>query len=384
MKRTPRNCGLTLVELLVVVTSIRVCLSQLHFSHGTEKDMKRTAKRPGFTLVELLVVITIIAILIALLLPAVQSAREAARRAQCSNNLKQLGLGALNHEQANRCLPSGGWGPCWAGDCDRGFGGRQPGGWIYSLLPYIEQQTLFDLGHGASDMTTISAAVLKCVGTPLTGLMCPSRRQAVVYTHFSPGGQQYHTRAGDVSWPALAGKTDYAANGGTTVDGTGFASGPSNYTDADAWTPRDWAGQTGKPVNHATDTGAVATHSAVTMADISDGASNTYLIGEKFLNPDNYFDCNAPWDDQSWDIGMDWDTMRFTGVTGNLTDASYMPYPDTPGIGAGMSFGSAHAGGFNMAFCDGSVQFMSYDINIKTHYCLGHRADGYPVDPKGL
>src|SRR5439155_16523915 len=107
-------------------------------------------RRSGFTLIELLVVIAIIAILIGLLVPAVQQVRESANRTQCINNLKQMGVGFHNCHDTFKIFPGGGWGWDWVGDPDRGVGRSQPGGWVYQLLPFVDQAPLRNLGKGGT------------------------------------------------------------------------------------------------------------------------------------------------------------------------------------------------------------------------------------------
>ena len=162
----------------------------------------------------ILVVITIIGILIALLLPAVQAAREAARTTQCQNNIKQLALGCLGHESATKRFPTGGWGWAWTGDPNRGNDWRQPGGWIYNVLPYIEQQPLHDLGAGLGLATAAElAAATQCAVTPLAVLYCPTRRPAVVYPW---SAQSWFTfRPGNMNRPVSGvARNDYAICGG--------------------------------------------------------------------------------------------------------------------------------------------------------------------------
>ena len=135
--------------------------------------------RGGFTLVELLVVITIMVILIALLLPAVQATRESARMAQCKNHLKQMGLAFQLHHEAHEVYPTGGWSARWVGDADRGTGKNQPGGWVYNILPYIEQEDVWALPSDGDPYAITSKQKLGAkimIETAIPTMNCPTRR----------------------------------------------------------------------------------------------------------------------------------------------------------------------------------------------------------------
>ncbi len=327
----------------------------------------------GFTLVELLVVITIIGILIALLLPAVQAAREAARKMQCSNHLKQQALACLNHEAAHGFYPSGGWGCYWGGDPDCGFGPRQPGGWIYNILSYMEQESLRQIGQGLSPSAKKTAAV-RMFTTPLTTLYCPSRREATL----CPVESSFTVYNCDTT--PVAARSDYAINlGDHPGDPPYFFLGPPDGTVPAQFNPDTWSGW---PPSLKDRTGISFLLSHVTTADISDGTTNTYLIGEKYLDALHYTDGGSGCDNRGVFQGEDYDIGRWSpsAAGGGVLDAMLSPSQDTPGFANEYAFGSAHAGGFNMAFCDGSVHTISYTIGPVTHGRLGNRKDGKPVD----
>jgi prepilin-type N-terminal cleavage/methylation domain-containing protein len=308
-------------------------------------------RRRGVTLMEVLVVISIIGLLMALLLPAVQAARESARLASCKNNLRQIGVAVLNHESAHGTLPSGGWGFEWYPDPDRGSGERQPGGWPYSLLGYLERADLARLGAGGS-ATAKSEAVAAMNQSPLSVFICPSRRALGLYP-FHPAYPPFNANLSP-----LVAKTDYAVNGGDVL--VHSIPGPNSLAEGDSpsfgWPDMSQA------------TGVCHLRSQVRLAEIRDGLSLTYLVGEKHMS--NVQDDLG--DDQSLFVGYDWDTVRWTST-------GWSPLGDSAEQ-APQRFGSAHPSVCLFGFCDGSVREISYSIDGEIHRRLGNRQDGEIID----
>lgn len=381
--------------------------------------------RKGFTLVEILVVIAIIGILMSLLFPAIQQAREAARVTECNNNIKQLSLGALHAEAVDQTFPGGGWGRKWIGDPDNSLGYQQPGSWYYSILPYVEMNILYmaprDDQYPENPQDKHYKGVNRLVKSLVPVFYCPSRRKTNVYASRPYNGYNYDYSGigGNYTDPnniITLQKGDYAANAGSCkmnaitkysytgdmnkvgiLGGDGFSKNDIAQFRANS----NWK----QPLAcNRIQTGVIFRHSNISAKDITDGYSNTYLLGEKFMEIEMYdaLPANAPqgYEELSIYCGANIDNLRSTygGSYGNenasehndgvdqfdiddsrctpLHDARHQAVEDNlMGGGARNSFGSTHAEFFGMAMCDGSVQRISYNIDPEVHHCKGDRAD---------
>lgn len=318
------------------------------------------ARREAFTLVELLVVIAIIGVLVSLLLPAVQAAREAARRSQCTNNLKQIGLAWQNHLSAHQIFPSGGWDADWVGDPDRGTGRGQPGGWIYQQLPYLEEETLHGQGAGQSEANKTKFAAL-VISTPIAGMNCPTRRQAKPYKNSL---KQINADLTD-----FVARTDYAANAGDHIWSEPYHETPRSIQQYEE-------GYQVKTQELSVYTGVCFEMCLIAEKDIVDGTSKTYCVGEKYLRPESYENGADPSDDWAMYSGHQDDNHR---VSGRINDSGipeyFPPRRDQPGGEGRVEFGAAHAATWQVVYCDGSVHSNTYSIDPEVHRRLCNRDD---------
>jgi prepilin-type N-terminal cleavage/methylation domain-containing protein len=363
--------------------------------------------RGGFTLVELLVVIAIIGILVALLLPAIQAAREASRRSSCKNNLRQIGIACLNHVDTRKAFPSGGWGYDWTADPNRGSGPDQPGSWIYNVLDYIEENDLRNLGSSQATTSAAFQDASKALHqTALSAFQCPSRRAARPY--LSAWGPPDSDDIKEQPWLSQVartsgvGKSDYAASSGDAQEFSGddFYR-PASYAaiDASKWTPTNIC----KPTGNATldaylrlcQTGVMFYRSQIKTSHIVDGTSKTYLVGEKWMPANGYEGTTnqsesgyTAGDNQSMYTGYEWDNHRVAwNPDSTRPKESFQPtqdHNDNDGDGPERRFGSAHSSAFHMVFCDGSVHSINYEIDAAAHRALAHRFEGDVADVEGL
>jgi prepilin-type N-terminal cleavage/methylation domain-containing protein len=343
-------------------------------------------KSRGFTLVELLVVIAIIGILIALLLPAIQAAREAGRRLSCSNNMKEIGTAAQNHLAVNRRFPTDGWSCYWIGVPERGTGRSQPGGWIFNLLPYMEEKQIWMMQYGQSSSARRGIAK-QMMQTPVSIMNCPSRRASVLFP-MTDTRSFFIGDNGLKSDTLLPGegvaRSDYAGNGGDNLAPPGAhgfgADAPASYKEV---------ATTDVFESYSSCTGIIYCGSVIRQQDVLDGTAHTLLAGEKYINRRWYLTGEDPADNEPMYIGDNEDLRRYTGTEAENASIdpviNFIPRRDRsdPGDPSGpfnqhvrRSFGSNHPSSLNCLMCDSSVHSITYSVDGAAWSRLGNRKDG--------
>ena len=345
----------------------------------------------GFTLVELLVVIAIIGILVALLLPAVQAAREAARRTQCVNQMKQIVLAMHNFESSKQVFPSGGFSvrphlkDYMSGNAP--YGPKRQGlGWAFQILPYLEAGNV----QSAASQSNLSTEEITdfLTQTLVTGYNCPSRRGPTQNSHPARPEDHGHWLIDYAIAHADVARGDYPdatfdnlltnqkgcklrevwAGKPNTDNPVSIASPPSNPV-------TDFLGYNGVVVRSNGNSPA-GIYVKIGFNQITDGSSNTIVLGEKRLRLSQYDTGNFEDDDFGWADGWDWDTIRYSLCSPGQDDEND---PALDRVRAG-SFGGSHSGIFNAAAADGSVRSLNFEVDLELFNNMCHRSDGQVTD----